>query len=83
MTPWVLRIIVANVVMFFLQQTAPIINQMFVLVPALGLVRPWSFVTYMFLHGGLGNFRNCSAFFWAPARVALGPLLSRPLFTRH
>lgn len=68
MTPWVLRIIVANVVMFFLQQTAPIINQMFVLVPALGLVRPWSFVTYMFLHGGLGHifFNMLSLFFFGP-----------------
>jgi membrane associated rhomboid family serine protease len=67
-TPWVLRIIVANVVMFFLQQTAPIINQMFVLVPALGLVRPWSFVTYMFLHGGLGHifFNMLSLFFFGP-----------------
>ena len=68
MTPWVLRIIVANVVMFFLQQTAPVINQMFVLVPALGLVRPWSFVTYMFLHGGLGHifFNMLSLFFFGP-----------------
>jgi membrane associated rhomboid family serine protease len=67
-TPWVLRIIVANVVMFFLQQTAPIINQMFVLVPALGLVRPWSFVTYMFLHGGLSHifFNMLSLFFFGP-----------------
>src|SRR5688500_16078715 len=54
--------------MFFLQQTAPIINQMFVLVPALGLVRPWSFVTYMFLHGGLGHifFNMLSLFFFGP-----------------
>lgn len=68
MTPWVLRLIVANVAMFFLQQTAPVINQMFVLVPALGLVRPWSFVTYMFLHGGLGHifFNMLSLFFFGP-----------------
>jgi membrane associated rhomboid family serine protease len=67
-TPWVLRLIVANVAVFFLQQTAPLINQMFVLVPALGLVRPWSFVTYMFLHGGLGHifFNMLSLFFFGP-----------------
>ena len=74
MTPWVLRIIVANVVVFFLQQTAPVINQMFVLVPALGLVRPWSFVTYMFLHGGLGHifFNMLSLFFFGPRLESRG-----------
>ena len=68
MTPWVLRLIIANVAVFFMQQTSPIITQMFVLVPALGLVRPWSFVTYMFLHGSLGHifFNMLSLFFFGP-----------------
>src|SRR5438105_3314861 len=49
-TPWVLRLIVANVVVFFLQSTAPWITRAFLFVPALVFVRPWTIVTYMFLH---------------------------------
>ena len=68
MTPWVLRLIIANVAVFFLQLTAPAITDPLVLVPALGLVRPWSFVTYMFLHGGIGHifFNMLSLFFFGP-----------------
>jgi membrane associated rhomboid family serine protease len=68
MTPWVLRLIIANVAVFFMQRTAPVITDLFVLVPAFGLVRPWSFVTYMFLHGSLGHifFNMLSLFFFGP-----------------
>lgn len=68
MTPWVLRLIIANVAVFFLQQATPQINDFFVLVPALGLVRPWTFVTYMFLHGGIGHifFNMLTLFFFGP-----------------
>lgn len=72
MTPWVLRIIIANVAVFFLQQTTPAITELFMLVPALGLVRPWSFVTYMFLHGGMGHifFNMLALFFFGPRTEA-------------
>lgn len=50
MSPWVLRIIVATVVVFLLQNTIPGLDQMLALYST-GLVwRPWTFVSYMFLH---------------------------------
>ncbi len=55
MTPWVLRLIVANVVVFFLQSTVPLVNSLLAL-QAAGLVwRPWTLVSYMFLHGGFSH----------------------------
>jgi membrane associated rhomboid family serine protease len=39
--------------MFFLQQTVPGLEQALVLYPAASFVRPWTIVTYMFLHGGV------------------------------
>jgi membrane associated rhomboid family serine protease len=52
-TPWVQRLLIANVLMFFLQQTVPVVDQALVLYPAAILARPWTLVTYMFLHGGV------------------------------
>jgi membrane associated rhomboid family serine protease len=52
-TPWVQRLLIANVLMFFLQQTVPGVDQALVLSPAAILARPWTIVTYMFLHGGV------------------------------
>ena len=52
MTKWVRLLLIANVLVYFLQQTTPITG-MFEFVPALILTRPWTIVTYMFLHGGL------------------------------
>jgi membrane associated rhomboid family serine protease len=43
----------ANVIAFFLQMTLPAVANVFVFVPPLVLFRPWTVVTYMFLHGGL------------------------------
>lgn len=55
MTPWVWRLLIANVAVFFLQLTvftgAGFVRT-FGFVPDLLLSHPWSLVTYMFLHGG-------------------------------
>ncbi len=53
MTPWVKRLIIANVVVFALQSLAGDSMGVFVLVPAYILFRPWTVVTYMFLHGSI------------------------------
>lgn len=68
MTPWVQRLIIANVLMFFLQATAPAFAQQLVLVPALALQRPWTILTYMFLHGGFGHifFNMLGLYFFGP-----------------
>jgi membrane associated rhomboid family serine protease len=52
MTPWVLRLIVANVAMYFMQDLAAELANRMVLVPVLFLREPWTLLTYMFLHGG-------------------------------
>lgn len=53
MTPWVRRLLIVNVIVFFAQQASPLVVHYGALVPALLLQRPWSALTYMFLHGGL------------------------------
>jgi membrane associated rhomboid family serine protease len=54
MTPWVRNLLLGNVVMFFLSQSLPGVEAL-MLVPALIPVRPWTAVTYMFLHDGLSH----------------------------
>ena len=68
MTPWVRRLIIANVIMFFLQVVMPGITRMLDLVPALVLIRPWTLVTYMFLHGGFMHilFNMLTLYFFGP-----------------
>lgn len=55
-TPWVGRLIAINAVVLLLQQTLFPSEALLDLVtfdPARALGRPWTFVTYMFVHGGL------------------------------
>src|SRR5258708_26414 len=67
-TPWVQRLIFANIGVFFLQMVAPDLLNPFVFVPMLVLSRPWSIVTYMFLHGGVMHilFNMIALFFFGP-----------------
>ena len=70
MTPWVLRILIATVLMFFVQQTASGVASLLYLVPTEVLARPWTLVTYMFLHGGLGHiFWNMLGLYFFGPRV--------------
>lgn len=57
MTPWVTRLLVANIAMFALSYTVlpNFITELLVFVPRAILTRPWTVVTYMFLHGGLSH----------------------------
>ena len=68
MTRWVLRIILANALVFFLQQARPAITQMFAFVPAAILIQPWTLLTYMFLHGDFGHilFNMLGLLFFGP-----------------
>ncbi len=55
-TPWVGRLIVANAVVLLLLLTlftAPGVLGRLEFAPAEALARPWTFLTYMFVHGGL------------------------------
>ena len=70
MTQWVRFFLIANVVIFFAQQTMTNFTENFALIPALALQRPWTVVTYMFLHGGFGHiFFNMLGLWIAGSRV--------------
>lgn len=68
MTPWVQRFLIANVLIFFVQQTMPGLDRSLVLVPAHLLERPWTLVTYMFLHAGFTHilFNMLGLYFFGP-----------------
>ena len=78
MTPWVQRLIVLNVAMFLLSTVFPTLPQNLVLIPALIPQRPWTLVTYMFLHAGLWHlaFNMLALYFF-------GPRLEARLGERH
>lgn len=78
MTPWVLRLILANVFMFILAPARGHLQAELMLVPADILSHPWTPITYMFLHGSLGHiFFNMLALFF------FGPRLELRLGSRH
>src|SRR5437870_12627840 len=55
MTPWVRRLLVANLLVYLLQRTLfvdPRFQAAFGFTPLLALARPWTLLTYMFLHAG-------------------------------
>src|SRR2546428_7422216 len=83
MTTWVRRLFVANLVVFLLQATifvTPGFLATFGFVPLHALARPWTFVTYMFLHAGPLHlaFNLLALFVFGPAveeRMGSGPFL--------
>ena len=68
MTPWVLRLIIANVAVFLLVPDQSMLYQRLMFVPAWVLRQPWSIVTYMFLHAGFMHilFNMIGLFFFGP-----------------
>ncbi len=56
LTPWVRRLIVANLIVFLLQKTV-FVDQRFLdavgFVPDAAFRHPWTFITYQFVHGGI------------------------------
>ncbi|CAN5702756.1 rhomboid family intramembrane serine protease [soil metagenome] len=55
-TPWVLRLIIANAVVLLLMRTifvSPALAEALAFSPAYALRQPWTFLTYMFVHAGL------------------------------
>jgi membrane associated rhomboid family serine protease len=72
MTPWVRRLLAANALMYLASQVYPILFYQLLLVPAMIPVRPWTLITYMFLHGGLGHILfNMLALYFFGSRVEL------------
>jgi membrane associated rhomboid family serine protease len=77
-TPWVQRLLIANVLMFFVQMTSPALTSLLVFDPREVLGRPWTLATYMFLHGGIGHiFFNMLTLWFA------GPMVEERLGQRR
>lgn len=68
MTPWVLRILIANFVVFVVIQTSPGLYRDLAFYPPVALYRPWTVVSYMFLHADFGHlfFNMLGVFFFGP-----------------
>jgi membrane associated rhomboid family serine protease len=68
MTRWVQRLLIANIGMYFVQMTMPGVTDALMFSPSLAFSRPWTFVTYMFLHGGLTHilFNMLGLYFFGP-----------------
>jgi membrane associated rhomboid family serine protease len=75
LTPWVKRLLVANLAVYLLvnQGLAPnpmglFRNLAFIPVPEIFLARPWTGITYQFLHGSFGHifFNMIALYFFGP-----------------
>jgi len=68
MTTWVKRLLIANIAMYFVSQAVPMVYSLMVLYAPQVVIRPWSLVTYMFLHGSLGHlfFNMIGLYFFGP-----------------
>lgn len=68
MTPWVRRLLIANVVMFIVPKAVPSLYYGLALVPTAIVARPWTVVTYMFLHATPTHifFNMIGLFFFGP-----------------
>jgi membrane associated rhomboid family serine protease len=84
MTPWVRRLLVANLLVYLLQLTVfidPKFLTTFGFAPLTALERPWTFLTYQFLHAGLLHvaFNLLALFVFGPAveeRLGSGTFLA-------
>ena len=68
MTPFVRILLFANIGVFFLQNTVKWVTNALIFVPQLVLIRPWTIVTYMFLHADMWHllFNMIGLYFFGP-----------------
>ncbi len=78
MTPWVARLLIVNLIAFFLTKAQPSLERLFELHPFLVWTQPWRAVTYMFLHADFGHL-----FFNMLGLLLFGPRLETQLGHRR
>ena len=68
MTPWVLRLLIANILIFVVTSAQPRIGNLLALYPQFILYQPWGVITYMFVHANLSHifFNMLGLFFFGP-----------------
>ena len=68
LTPWVKRLIFANVIVFAAQNFIPGLTDLLAFEPPIAFLHPWTFITYMFVHGGMWHiaFNMISLGFFGP-----------------
>ena len=70
MTPWVGRLLAANLLMFFVSHGSVPLRMAMTFIPGLALERPWTFITYLFLHGDFWHlFGNMLGLYFLGPRV--------------
>ena len=70
MSPWVTRLIIANAAAFLFQLgMGPELERLLWFDPQNAITRPWTAITYMFLHGGVWHlfFNMLGLYFFGPA----------------
>jgi membrane associated rhomboid family serine protease len=75
LTTWVKRLLIANIAIFLLTLAFPVVVGYMAFVPAEVLSRPWTIITYMFVHSGIWHiFFNMLAlfFFGSPVEERFG-----------
>ncbi|HEY6784753.1 MAG TPA: rhomboid family intramembrane serine protease, partial [Gemmatimonadales bacterium] len=75
MTPWIKRLILANIVVYFLETQAPTLINYLQLSRISLAVAPWTLITYMFTHAGFQHilWNMLGLFFLGPrVEVRLG-----------
>jgi membrane associated rhomboid family serine protease len=67
-TPWVQRLIIANIIVYFVQLTVPSATYLLEFVPGLVIARPWTVITYMFAHASFTHilFNMIALYFFGP-----------------
>jgi membrane associated rhomboid family serine protease len=71
-TPWVQRLIIANILVYFVQLTVGGATYFLEFIPVYALARPWTMITYMFahdIHGFAHIFFNMLALYFFGPRV--------------